>query len=151
MTTKHNARKETLCLLEENIKSKVLSGVKIPTKPQHKWRDVLDLIRRIITVIPAKQVELIRNLQQYSEMIRTDAPFVVKASYTRDMPFQTMRVHIGTIMEDHNVPIYNTRPYTINVCWQRHVIEVYHNIRYDSKMLSFPYECTNPCKDDLEK
>jgi hypothetical protein len=150
MTTSHNARKETLCLLEENIKKKVLAGAKIPTKSQHKWRDVPDLIRRIITIIPTKQVELIRELQQYSEMIRADAPFVVKASYTRDMPFQTMRMHIGSIINQYNIPIY-TKPYTINILWHRHVVEVYHNIRHDSQTLECPYEQSYPCKDDLEE
>lgn len=145
-----NPREETLRLLEENIKTRVAGGAKIPTKPEHEWRNVPDLIRRLLTAIPPDKVDLIRELQEYSNMICTVAPFVVKASYTRDLPLQTMRMHISSIMEAHNVPITNTRPWTIQTLWHRPVVEIFHSIRYDSKQMKCPYVCSSPCIDDVQ-
>ena len=143
-----NSMKETLQLLEENIKQKVLEGAKIPTKDEHMWRDIPDLIRRMITVISVKQVGLISDLQQYSDMI-SNFPYLVKASYTRDIPFQTMRMHLITIIEEHDIPIVNTHPREIDTLWHRHLVEIFHNLRYDSKTVACPYIHTNPCIDDL--
>ena len=145
-----NPREETLRLLEENIKTRVAAGAKIPTKPEHEWRNIPDLIRRLLTAIPPDKVDLIRELQEYSNMICTVAPFVVKAGYTRDLPLQTMRLHISSIMEVHNVPITNSRPWTIQTLWHRPVVEIFHNQRYDSKQMKCPYECTTPCIDDVQ-
>uniref|UniRef100_A0A6C0LF80 Uncharacterized protein n=1 Tax=viral metagenome TaxID=1070528 RepID=A0A6C0LF80_9ZZZZ len=125
------SREETLRLLDDVIK--VQEGAKIPTKPEHKWRDIPDLIRRLLTVIPATERDLIRDLQQYNT-ICTIAPFVIKAAYTRDTPLQIMRMHIITIMEQYDIPILNTRPWTIANLWQRYVVEIFHSLRYDNEM-----------------
>ncbi len=139
--------KETLQLLEENIKQRVLAGAKIPTKNEHKWRDIPDLIRRMLTAIPVKQIGLHTDLQQYSDMI-SKFPYVLKASYTRDIPFQTMRVHLITIIKSHNIPILNTRPREIDTLWHRTFVEIFHNLRYDLNIVDTPYIQTNPCIDD---
>jgi hypothetical protein len=143
-----NSRKETLRLLDENIRESVSAGAKIPTKLEHEWRNVPDLIRRLLTAIPPDKVDLIRELQEYSNMICTLAPFVVKAGYTRDMPLQTMRMHIMSIMESYHVPITNTRPWTIQTLWHRPVVEIFHSLRYDSTQINSPYVCSSPCIDD---
>lgn len=147
MTT--DPREETLCLLEENIKAKVLEGAKIPTKPEHQWRDIPDLIRRLVTAIPLEHTTLIRGLQEYSNMISRCAPFLIKAAYTRDMPLQIMRLHVITIMEAHHIPIVNTQPWTIDLLWHSRVVEIFHSLRYDNETTKCPYACTNPCVDDL--
>lgn len=144
----NNKREETLQLLEENIKQRVLAGAKIPTKNEHMWRDIPDLIRRMITVISVKQVGLYVSLQRYSAMI-SKYPYVLQASYTRDIPFQTMRMHLIKIIEEHDIPIVNTHPREIDTLWHRHLYEIFHNIRYDSKTVACPYESTSPCIDDL--
>jgi hypothetical protein len=140
-----NKREETLQLLEENIKQRVLAGDKIPCKNEHKWRDIPELIRRMLTVIQVKQIGLYTDLQRYSDMI-SKYPYVLKASYTRDIPFHTMRMHLITIIEDHNIPILNTRPREIDTLWHRTLVEIFHNIRYDSKTVDIR---TSPCIDDL--
>jgi len=126
-------REETMRLLEEAIKSKVLDGAKIPTEQQHQWRDIPDLIRRLLTAIPLEQTTLIQDLQEYNNMISRSAPFVIKAAYTSDIPLQTMRLHIITIMEAHGVPIVNTQPWTIHLLWHRRVVEIFHSLRYDNE------------------
>jgi hypothetical protein len=146
MTT--NPMEETLQLLEENIKQKVRAGAKIPTKNEHMWRDVSDLIRRMITAIPVKQMGLHTDLQRYSDMI-SKFPYVLKASYTRDVPFQTMRMHLIKIIEDHDIPIVNTPPAEIDTLWHRNLVEIFHNIRYDSKTVDCPYIQTIPSIEDL--
>jgi hypothetical protein len=143
-----NSREETLRLLDENIRERISAGAKIPTKPEHEWRNVPDLIRRLLTAIPPDKVDLIRELQEYNNMICTLAPFVVKAGYTRDMPLQTMRMHIMSIMENYHVPIINTRPWTIQTLWHRPVVEIFHSLRYDSTQINSPYVCSSPCIDD---
>lgn len=145
----HANVQETLCLLNEEIKAKVEAGAKIPTMPQHKWRDIPDLIRRLITAIPPDQESLLHQLQEYSNVTSCIAPFVVKASYTRDLPLRVMRMHIATIAQQYKIPIVNTRPSTIDILWHRHVVEIYHSIRYDAQTMKCPYECTSPCIDDV--
>jgi len=140
---------ETICLLNEEIKAKVEAGSNIPTKPQHKWRDITELIIRLITVIPADKRDLINDLQEYSKMICSIGPFVVKASYTRDLPLQVMRKHIAAIAEQYSIPILNVRTWTIDILWHRYFVEIYHNVRYDSNTMDYPYVCTVPCIDDL--
>lgn len=140
---------ETLCLLNEAIKAKVEAGSNIPTKPEHKWRDITELIIRLITVIPPDQTDLINDLHEYSDMASSVAPFVVKAAYTRDIPMQAMRQHIAAIAQRYDIPILNTKTWTIHILWQRCFVEIYHNVRYDAKALRCPYVCTFPCIDDL--
>jgi len=139
---------ETLQLLEENIKQRVLEGAKIPCKNEHMWRDVPDLIRRMLSVIPVKQIGLYVALQQYSDMI-SKFPYVLKASYTRDVPLHTMRMHLIKIIEDHDIPIVNTRLREIDTLWHRTLVEIFHNIRYDSKTVDSPYIQTSPSIEDL--
>jgi len=138
-------REETLQLLEENIKHRVLAGDKIPCKNEHKWRDIPELIRRMLTAIQVKQMGLYTDLQRYSDMI-SKYPYVLKASYTRDIPFQTMRVHLITIIKSHNIPILNTRPREIDTLWHRTLVEIFHNLRYDSNTMDIR---TSPSTDDL--
>jgi hypothetical protein len=140
---------ETLRLLNEEIKAKVEAGAKIPTMPQHKWRDIPDLIRRLMTAIPPDQKSLLHELQEYSNMASCIGPFVVKAGYTRDLPLQVMRQHIATITQQYGIPILNTRPWTIHILWHRHVVEIYHSLRYDAQDVKCPYECTSPSIDDV--
>jgi len=137
---------EVLCLLEENIKAKVIAGANIPTKLEHAWRDIPDLIRRLITAIPPSvQANLILDLQKYSDMVCAVAPTVIKATYTRDIPLQTMRMHIMSIMKVYHVPIENTKCWTIELCWQRRVVEIFHNVRYDDENVNYP---KSPTIDD---
>jgi hypothetical protein len=138
-------REETLQGVEENIKQRVLAGDKILCKNEHKWRDIPDLIRRMLTAIPVKQIGLHTDLQRYSVMI-SKFPYVLKASYTRDIPFQTMRMHLIKIIEDHHIPILNTRPREIDTLWHRTLVEIFHNLRYDSNTMDIR---TNPSTDDL--
>lgn len=140
---------ETLRILNEEIKAKVEAGAKIPTMPQHKWRDIPDLIRRLITAIPPDQESLLHQLQEYSNVTSCIAPFVVKAGYTRELPLQVMRMHIATIAEQYKIPIVNTRPWTIDILWHRRVVEIYHSIRYDAQTVKCPYVCSSPCIDDV--
>jgi hypothetical protein len=140
---------ETIRLLNDEIKAKVEAGSNIPTKPEHKWRDITELTIRLITVIPPEQTDLINDLQEYSKMICSIGPFVVKAGYTRDLPLQVMRKHIATIAEQYSIPIDNTKTWTIRILWHTHFVEIYHNVRYDAKALRCPYVCTFPCIDDL--
>uniref|UniRef100_A0A6C0BAX6 Uncharacterized protein n=1 Tax=viral metagenome TaxID=1070528 RepID=A0A6C0BAX6_9ZZZZ len=130
-----DSREETLRLLENVIKTKVQEGANIPTKPEHKWRDIPDLIRRLLTVIPATERALIRDLQQYNNTLARCAQFVIKAAYTHDTPLQIMRMHIITIMEQYDISISNTRPWTIAILWQRYVVEIFHSLRYDNERL----------------
>jgi hypothetical protein len=140
---------ETLRLLNEEIKTKVEAGAKILTMSQHKWRDIPDLIRRLMTAIPSDQESLLHQLHEYSNMASCIGPFVVKAGYTRDLPLQVMRQHIATIAKQYGIPIHNTRPWTIHILWHRHVVEIYHSIRYDANTKSCPYVCSSPCIDDV--
>jgi len=143
-----NSREETLRLLDENIRERVSACAKIPTNPEDEWRSVPDLIRRLLTAIPPDKADLIRELQEYNNMICTVAPFVVKAGYTRDMPLQTMRQHIISIMEGYHVPITNTRPWTIQTLWHRPVVEIFHSLRYVSTQINSPFVCSTSCIDD---
>jgi hypothetical protein len=140
-----NKREETLQLLEENIKQRVLAGDKIPCKNEDKWRDIPDLIRRMLTAIPVKQIGLHTDLQRYSVMI-SKYLYILKASYTRDIPFHTMRMHLITIIESHNIPILNTRSREIDTLWHRTLVEIFHNLRYDSNTVAIR---TNPSTDEL--
>jgi hypothetical protein len=130
-------REETLQLLNDNIKSRVIAETNISTKPEHKWRDVPDHIRRLLTAIPSEEPELIRELQHYCEMISTVAPFVVKAAYTHDLPLQTMRQHLGTILEKYSIPWQNTKCWTIDNPWHRQVVEIFHNLRYNAQTVEW--------------
>jgi hypothetical protein len=145
------AKEETLRLLDENIKAKVMAGAKIPTGSEDAWRDIPNLITRLLTAIPPNLYDqLILDLQEYSNMICAVAPFVVKAAYTRDLPLQTMRMHLIDIMKTHRVPIVETKYWTIGVRWQRHVVEIFYNVRYDNKTVADPGICTSPCVDHVQ-
>jgi hypothetical protein len=144
MTTK--ARQETLILLEDAVKAKVRAGAKIPTESEHAWRNIPDLIRRLITAIPPRtHGQLILDLQEYSDMICVVAPTVIKAAYTRDIPFQTMRMHIIAMMENYKIPILETKYRDIELHWQRRLVEIFHGVRYDDETIAYP----SPCIDDL--
>jgi hypothetical protein len=150
MTTE--ARRETLSLLEEDVRAKVRAGANIPTGSEHAWRDIPDLIRRLVTAIPSNlraHGQLILDLQQYSDMICAVAPTVIKAAYTRDMPLQTMRMHMIAIMETHKIPILQTNYWMIEVHWQRRLVEIFHGVRYDHETVAYPGICRSPCNDDV--
>jgi len=137
MTTK--ARQETLILLEDEVKAKVRAGAKIPTESEHAWRNIPDLIRRLITAIPLMaHGQLILDLQEYSDMICVVAPTVIKAAYTRDIPLQTMRMHIIAMMENYKIPILETKYRDIELRWQRRLVEIFHSIRYDNETVAYP-------------
>jgi len=121
------ALKETLLLLEENVKAKTNS---CPIS-EHSWRNIPDLIKRLISAIPSVQQKLILDLQEYSDMVCTVAPTLVKAAYTYDIPLQIMRMHIMKIMKNYHVPIENTKFWTIELCWQRHVVEIFHHVIFE--------------------
>lgn len=144
------AKEETLRILDENIKARVLAGAKIPTGSEHAWRNIPNLITRLITAIPPRlHGQLILDLQEYSDLICSVAPFVIKAAYTRDLPLQTMRMHLIDIMTTHHVPILETKFWTIELHWHRHVVEIFHGIRYDDEIVDYPGICSSPCVDDL--
>jgi len=135
------ARQETLRLLEDEVKAKVRAGAKIPTGSEHAWRNIPDLIRRLITAIPPNlsvQNQLILDLQEYSDMICVVAPTVIKAAYTRDIPLQTMRMHIIAMMENYKIPILETKYRDIELRWQRRLVEIFHSIRYDNETVAYP-------------
>jgi hypothetical protein len=135
MTTK--TRQETLILLEDEVKAKVRAGAKIPTGSEHAWRNIPDLIRRLITAIPQRaHGQLILDLQEYSDMICVVAPTVIKAAYTRDIPLQTMRMHIIAMMENYKIPILETKYRDIELRWQRRLVEIFHSVRYDNETVS---------------
>jgi hypothetical protein len=122
-----NPKEEVLRLLEETYQTRTIELLLETPMEGEEWRDIPYLIDRLLTVIPRKYTNLINDLRDYSQLVSTVAPLMRKVAYTNQEALQIMRMHMIAIAEAHCVPILNTRPWAIDIPWQRHLVQLFHN------------------------
>jgi len=122
-----NPKEEVLRLLEEKYQTRTIEPLLEKPIKGEEWRDIPYLIDRLLTVVPREYINLIKDLQDYSQLVCTVAPLMRKVAYTNQEALQIMRMHIIAIAEAHCIPILNTRPWAIDIHWQRHLVQLFHN------------------------